>query len=160
MSHFSAIGLDAGDQDAFMRTIDSVFDAAVEDAPATPPAAHLRWTDPSGASLALHLSGPATIACLTPFFAPPQPTRWRVRSSAPSDDAGCADCGGADCDVLDARGELVTCATVQWLHYRPFRDWLTAEREYELEVAAFAHRIGCYPTPEAFDADQPSWFAG
>jgi hypothetical protein len=82
--------------------------------PLVPPdAPHLRWTDPSGASVAFHLDEAGAIDCCTPFFQAPEPARWRVRTSGPHPDAGCSHCGGADCDVLDAGGELVTRATAR-----------------------------------------------
>jgi hypothetical protein len=159
MSHFSAIGLSAT-REEFGDLMDRVIDGAVEDAPAVAPARHLRWTDVSGASVAVHLSDARSVACVTPYFAAPEPTRWRVRTTAPADDADCPHCGGADCDLVDDAGELVTRATVQWLQFQPYRAWLAGPRAFTLQVVAFAHRAGFYASDEAFRAAQESWWPG
>jgi hypothetical protein len=96
---------------------------------------------------------------VTPFVAAPTPARWRVRTSAAAPDPECAHCGGADCDIVDDAGELVTRATVQWLHFIPFRSWLASDtRDFALEVVAFAHQISFAATEEAFHAAQAEWF--
>ncbi len=160
MSHLSCIGLTVGDKEAFGALIDYAVAHATDDAPARAPARHVRWTDASGAALVVHLADAQTIECITPYFVAPEPTRWRVRTSAPADDAGCAHCGGADCDIVDGSGELVTRTTVQWLHYQPYREWLGEARDERIEVVAFAHRAAFYATTEAFEADQESWWPG
>lgn len=158
VSHFSVIGLRVEGQDAMMRLVDAAASKAVDDVPAFP-GQHLRWTDPSGAALAMHLDGPA-IACVTPFFIAPEATRWRVRTSSAHDDSKCVHCGGADCDLLDVSGEMVTRATIQWLHFQPFRGWLAEPREFSLRVVAFAHRAAFYDDSAAFEAGQESWWPG
>jgi len=159
MSHFSSIGLAADGQDGFVRLIDQVMEGAVDDAPATPPARHVRWTDASGASVAIHADAPPEIACVTPYFVSPSPTRWRVRTHAAALDPECAHCGGADCDVLDDAGELVTRTTAQWLHFVPYRTWLAdGTRDFPLEVVAFAHQASFFATEQAFSDGQAAWF--
>jgi hypothetical protein len=155
--HFACIGLHTQTREEFMAVVDRIVDAAVEDAAAPPPARHLRWTDASGASMAIHFSDRKTIECVTPFFVAPEPALWHVRTGAPVDDGDCAHCGGADCGVLDERGEMATQATVQWLHFQPFRQWLCQSRVYRLRVVVFAERAAFYPSVEAFDAGQKSW---
>jgi hypothetical protein len=134
----------------------SLADAAVDDLPTHAPAQHLRWADDSGASVAFHLSDGDGIACVTPFFVPPDEplSRWRVMTTGPAPDPRCEHCGGADCDILDAAGEMVTRAAVQWLHFVPFHAWLEEPRELELEVVAFARQAAFFDTPEAFEEGQ------
>ncbi len=158
VSHFSVIGLRVEGQDAMMRLVEAAASTAVDAVP-TFPGQHLRWTDPSGAALALHLDGQA-IACVTPFFVAPEATRWRVRTSSAHDDHECAHCGGADCDLLDGSGEMVTRSTIQWLHFQPFRRWLAEPRGFSLRVVAFAHRAAFYDDSAAFEAGQESWWPG
>lgn len=160
MSHMSCIGFAVADQEEFMANIDRIFDLAVEDAPASPSTRHVRWSDASGASLAIHVADERVIECVTPFFAAREPARWRVRTSAPADDRGCAHCGGADCDVVDETGALVTRTTVQWLHYQAYRAWLREPRDFAVEVVAFAERAAFYGSTEAFEAAQESWWPG
>jgi hypothetical protein len=151
--HFRAIGFSFEDAGAMQATLDSLFDETVQEARAEVRGhlrEHLRWRDESGASFAFHLEDKA-IACVTPFFEPPGGlSRWRVRTKAALDDGDCAHCGGAECDILDADGELITRSAVQWLHYQPFREWLGQERTYWLEVAAFAHRVELFADEEDF----------
>lgn len=161
MSHFAAIGFTADDDTGLERLLSDALAAAQPD-PALPPAApHLRWTDRSGASMAVHLSGAGEVDCITPFFEPANPARWRVRTTCPHPDAGCAHCGGADCDVLDSTsGDLITRSTVQWLWFQPHQAWLGQARTFDLRVVAFAHRAAFYPDAAAFEAGQDSWWPG
>lgn len=126
---------------------------------------HTLWRDPSGAALAFHYSDPESINCVTPFFFPETPARpWRVRTAGPARDEECLDCSGADCDVLDAGGELVTRTAVQWLCFRPVENW---EATWDLRVVAFAADLALYPDVESFEAspharmgpdpDSPTW---
>jgi hypothetical protein len=107
----------------------------------------------------MHLDG-NSVECVTPFFVAPEPTQWRVKTSSPHDDGKCVHCGGADCDLLDGSGEMVTRATIQWLHFEPFRRWLTEAREFSLKVVAFAHRAAFYDDSAAFEAAQDGWWPG
>lgn len=161
MSHLAAIGLAAADATDFERFVrDAIPDAHPD--PALPAGApHLRWTDRSGASLGVHLNGAGQIDCITPFFEPRNPARWRVRTARSHPDAGCSHCGGADCDVLDpATGDLVTRATVQWLWFQPHQAWLGEPRTFDLRVVAFAHRAAFYADAAAFEGGQESWWPG
>lgn len=152
MSNLSCIGLAVDDQDQFGELMGKIIAGAVDDLVSTG-ATHPRWTDPSGASVAFHLEE-QSIACLTPYFAAASPALWRVRTHAPADDPECTHCGGADCDLLDADGEMVTRATVQWLQYQPYREWLGSERTFTLEVVGFAQTASFYDDSAAFEADQ------
>lgn len=98
--------------------------------------AHLLWRDDSGAALAFAIEGDS-IRCVTPFFAGDEPTHWRVIAAAASRDPECRHCSGADCDLGDADGEMVTRTAVQWLHFSPYERWLRAPEPFELEVVAF-----------------------
>lgn len=156
-SHFDCIGLRAPDGDSFVGLVSALAESAVEDAPG-----HLRWTDPSGATIALHLGDGMTIDCVTPFFLPADEplSRWRVRADAPALDPGCEHCGGADFTILDGAGEMVTRATVQLLHFVPFQPWLRETREFDLEVVAFAEWAAFFATAEDFAQGQHEAWGG
>jgi hypothetical protein len=160
MSHLSCIGFAVSDRQGFADVIGRLAALAREDLPPTTAARHLRWTDESGASVAIHVDGHGSIDCVTPYFVVPEPARWHVRTGGPADDSDCAHCGGADCDILDSAGEMVTRATVQWLHYQPYRAWLAEQRDFACEVVAFADRCAVYATSQAFEAAQESWWPG
>jgi hypothetical protein len=150
--HFAAIGFDFADQASFRDGLGRVGGDAVQVAQ-SPGAIHLQWLDASGASVAFHLDARSRdIACITPFFAPPEPTVWTVRSRAPLDDARCHHCGGAACDVLAADGEIVTRAGIQWLCFQPYRDWLRHTRSYPIEVVAFARSVEVFADVAALAA--------
>jgi len=120
---------------------------------------HLRWTDTSGASLALHVVD-GMVVCVNPFFDPWMGlSRWQVTTSEPGDDDHCAHCGGADCDIL-VDGEMVTRAFVQWLHCQPCRQWLEQERTYDLEVVAIAERVEIHADEDAFRCDASTSLGG
>jgi hypothetical protein len=154
--HFAAIGFDFQDQESFRTGIGGIGGEAVEVA-RSPRAVHLQWLDGSGACVAFHLDARSgDLACVTPFFAPEAPTRWRAQSTAPLDDPGCAHCGGAVCDLLDETGELVTRAAVQWLCFQPYRDWLRGGRRYDLEVVGFARSVEAFSDAEAFASSPAS----
>jgi hypothetical protein len=156
VSHFAAIGFDFHDQESFRAGLGRAGGDAVEVARSRH-ARHLQWLDASGASVAFHLDARSNdLQCVTPFFAPTEPTVWRVRSSAPLDDASCEHCGGASCDLLDARGALVTRTAVQWLCFQPYRAWLRSERVYDLEVVAFAQQLEAFEDARAFTASPSS----
>ena len=154
-SHYACLGFDVegrGDLDATLAGL--LEHAVLENGQGE--ARHLRWTDPSGASVAFHLDGDR-VTCRTPFFEPAGGLcRWQVATSRPSDQEGCAHCGGADCEVR-AYGEMVTAAAIQWLHYRPYREWLEQERAYELEVVAFADDLAVFRNEDVFREMLP-WY--
>jgi hypothetical protein len=159
MSNFSCIGLPVHDQASYRAMVEKLIDLAADDGPEGPAARHLRWKDPSGASVAFHLAQRA-IECVTPFFDPPGGlATWRARTVAPTPDPDCVHCSGADCDLLDARGQLTTRACVQWLHFLPQREWLQAPQTFDLEVAAFAQAASFFATPEAYREGQASYWA-
>jgi len=146
--HFESIGLPLGSAEELVDFLDRTWGDFVEEFRAGD-VRHFRWSDPSGASLAAHVEK-NDVVCVTPFFDPPEGlARWTVRSSAPHEDGGCVHCGGADVDVL-ADGEMVTRATVQWLHFLPYRGWLRSERDYSLSVAAFAEQVTIYADEDSF----------
>lgn len=136
MSNFACIGV--AEEDA-QRVLDHAAEHA-ESALESKRAEHLLWRDESGAALALHVEGNA-LACVTPFFAAEQPTRWRVNAAAASRDRECRHCSGADCDLGDGDGELVTRCAVQWLHFAPYERWLRRAGAFELEVVAFGASV-------------------
>lgn len=139
MSHFAAIGVTGSDQRELERALGAMLARAEAPPGLEAHAEHHGWfADESGAAIAVH-GARGRVDCITPFFeAPHGGTRWRVRTRAPTPDAECVHCGGADCDVLDRDGTLVTRAAVQWLFHRPFERWLHEDRIYELEVVGFA----------------------
>jgi hypothetical protein len=147
-SHFACIGLalrDPGELQTLLQELGSQF---VEES-RHGSEQHRRWTDASGASLAIHVEE-GKVVCVTPFFSPPGGlSRWRISTSSPRDDGACAHCGGADCDVVH-NGETVTRSTMQWLHYTPYRTWLSASRTYDVEVVAFARRVDLFFDDDAF----------
>jgi hypothetical protein len=157
VSNLSCIGFQVQDQSKFVRLLDLLVREAVNDAPADAESRHVRWTDTSGASVAFHV-GKAGIECITPYFVAPSPAPalWNVRTHAAADDPDCAHCGGADCDILDSDGGMITRATVQWLHYQPSREWLTTERSFELQVVMFAGHAATYENEQDFYAAQES----
>lgn len=128
MGHFDSIGLAVAD---LPRVVDEAIDAALDPR-------RVVWRDATGATVSVFVEGSA-VACVTPFFVPPSPAAWRVRTTAPLFDAGCTYCGGADCDVLDGDGDMITRATVQWSSFRDSVEWLRGERTFDLAVVAFAH---------------------
>jgi hypothetical protein len=152
VSHFAAIGFTAADAEAFGALLDGLLrDAHEEKLPG--PAHHLLASDESGAQIAFHLEA-GEEPCLTPWFAAGSPT-LDVETGDLVDDADCAHCGGVDCDFLDAKGTVVTRATVQWLYAQPWRAWLTEPRKVPLRLVAFAHRASAYPDRAAFEAARP-----
>jgi len=148
-SHFESIGLRLPDAKALVDFVGKNWSRFQEELRGDD-TRHLRWTDPSGASLAVHEQR-GEVVCLTPFFDPPEgPSRWTVRSNAPREDEECVHCGGADVDVL-VDGEMVTRSTVQWLQFMPYRKWLRSSREYSLTVVGFTEKLILYPDEAAFD---------
>ncbi|HZL73181.1 MAG TPA: hypothetical protein VFC86_12005 [Planctomycetota bacterium] len=112
---------------------------------------HLLWRDPSGAAIAIHVRGGA-IQCITPFYSPPGgASSWLVESKAALIDPECRDCSGAVCDVLDSEGNQVTRAAIQFLHFRPYAQWLTKPRRYRVDVSAFATELDVFATLADFD---------
>lgn len=151
MSHFSCIGYAADSEDAFEELVTELVDEAKE-LPFGVRSRHTLVSDASGARLAMHFEG-STIACITPWFE--ASSRLKVASSAPLDDEHCVHCGGADCDFLDDKGEIVTRATVQWVWAAPWRGWMGSQRTYTIQLAAFAHRVSAYADDKAFAEGQP-----
>ena len=151
MSNLACIGVAVADEDQMGQVLMGLIEDAVEDAPSSRKSQHLLWRDDSGAAVAFHLSKDE-LSCITPFFAAPQPATWRVRTSQATVDPECLHCSGADCDVLDPKGETVTRAAIQWLHFAPYDKWLRRTREFAIEVVAFAHWVGFYPDEAAFTA--------
>lgn len=150
MSHFSAIGLDVVDQASWSKMIDELFPLAADDSSAA--TRHRLWRDPSGAAMAFHLSAEGGLDCVTPFFFARDPAAWRVQTSGPADDSECAHCGGADCDLLDEKGEMFTRASVQWLRYQPDRSKMPMVAN--LDVVTFAHALSFFADQAAFEAGQ------
>lgn len=113
---------------------------------------HYAWRDASGARVLYHSKG-SDLVCLTPGFK--GTSVWDVASSAAVEDADCLHCSGADCDILDGRGELLTRATIQFELFAPFQAWLKEPRRYRMEVCGFVHWAELCSTPEelqtAFD---------
>lgn len=99
---------------------------------------HYLWEDASGARVVYHAKG-GDLLCLSPGFRASTPTVWAVRSSGPVVDGDCLYCSGADCDILDGRGELVTRATVQFELFAPWQRFLEQTRTYRFELAGFVH---------------------
>ena len=158
MSHLSCIGLDVASQQELAGLVERMLEDATEEVPAQAKTRHLRWRDPSGASVAFHLEDEA-LACVTPFFAPATGlSRWPARTTAAADDPSCVHCGGADCDLLDAGGELATRSAVQWLYFATYRDWLRRPRTFELEVAGFAHSAAFFADAAGFEAGQARYW--
>jgi hypothetical protein len=158
-SHLDCIGIDVADSGAIETFLEGALAAARVDAPGSMEHRHLLWLDPSGAALGLHLRG-ETLECLTPFFvAPDGPALWRARTTAAAADPDCEHCSGADCDLVDPAGEVLTRATVQWLHFLPWEQWLASPRNFELEVVAFAHRVAFCADQAAFEEAQREFWA-
>jgi hypothetical protein len=156
VNNFGAIGLQVDDPGELARLIDGFGAFDLREELRHRSGRHLRWTDSSGASLALHLEW-GRCTCMTPFFEPVEGlARWEVASGGARDDAVCKHCGGADCDVVDDVGEVVTRATVQFLHYAPYRSWLGTRRRYELEAVAFARRLEVFPDEAALSRAEPA----
>jgi hypothetical protein len=162
-SHFDCIGLQVTDEGSFARILDVIIGKATEDVPTQEPFRNLRWTDPSGASVAFHLREDhegSAIECVTPFFEPQGGlSRWRVRTSFPAMDPECVHCSGIDCDILDEEGEMVTRAAIQLLNFLPYQEWLNELHEFELEVAAFAYEAAFYANQDEFDEGQRRWLS-
>lgn len=160
MSNFAAIGFDGETPEEVQGFVAQAIDAG------RPPAQlgaaadrHLWWHDDSGAGMAAHLGKGGEVECVTPFFvAPGGGTRWRVVTNAAHPDSQCRHCSGADCDILDPAGELLTRATVQWAFFEPYRHWLSTKREYELEVVAFASTLSLCATSEDLEQAQALFF--
>ncbi len=112
---------------------------------------HSAWRDPSGAALLFH-GGDSSIDCLTPWYEDPDRPAppWRVRIAGPTADPGCRHCGGADVDLLDEDGSLLTRAGVQFALYAPWEERLADFGEGRLDVVAFAEQAGFHRTPAEF----------
>jgi hypothetical protein len=150
-SHFACLGIRVDSPEAFAQTLDPLVDMA---SPTEHPG-HVHWVDPSGAAISFHLEQ-EQIACVTPFFAAPdEGCRWRVQTHEPLDDRDCPHCGGADCDLLDASGRLVTRTCVQWVDYRPYRAWLEQSRTFSLRVTLFSRVAHFYDSEAEFSAAKP-----
>jgi len=162
MSNLSAIGFIASTEEEFESTIFQALERATEPTELGAWAKRHAWfIDPSGAAIAAHLDG-EQIGCVTPFFVPADGgTRWWVHTEAPHIDGSCADCSGADCDILDdAAGEMVTRSAVQWLYFDAYRDWLSDSRRFELQVAGFASTLSLCSTDDEWEAAQAAMFGG
>ena len=160
MSNFAAIGFDGETPEDVQRLVAEAVDAAGPVAElGAAGQGHLFWKDDSGAAVAVHLGRAREVTCVTPFFVAPEGgTHWRVRTGQPHLDEECAHCSGADCDVLDPSGELITRAAVQWTFFEPFRAWLARERTYDLQVVAFASALSLCATSEELDHAQAALF--
>lgn len=157
-NHFACIGLFDGDLQESLERLAPLLEQADDDVPPAPPFRHRLWTDASGAAIAVHTRADS-VECITPWFAPEGgATRLRVRTTAVARDPECMHCSGADVDLIDERGEMVTRACVQWLHFQPWQRLLGEPRELELEVVAFANEASFFATPEEFEAAQAGWF--
>jgi hypothetical protein len=111
---------------------------------------HSLWRDYSGAAVGMHVKK-RKMQCITPWFTSPDgATRWLVESKSPVFDPDCLDCSGADVDVYNDDGQMLTRTAVQWLFFRPYRDWLSTKRRYRIEVAAFAESADFFATDEEF----------
>jgi hypothetical protein len=149
-SHFSCLGMAMDSPETFERTLGDLAELARLTQPG-----HLHWVDPSGAAVSFHLDG-EQIACVTPFFvAPDGGLSWQVHTHEPLDDKDCLHCGGADCDLLDASGEMVTRTCIQWVDYQPSRAWLEQSRTFSLKVTLFARVAHFYDSVAEFSAAQP-----
>jgi hypothetical protein len=160
VSNLAAIGFDGESPEEIQRLVAHAIDEAGP-APELGAAGHghLLWSDGSGAAVAVHFGRAKEVACVTPFFAAPDGgTRWQVRTSAPHLDRECAHCSGADCDVVDPAGELVTRAAVQWAFFEPYRTWLARPRTFELQVVGFATGLALCSTAEELERAQASLF--
>jgi hypothetical protein len=161
VSHFSSLGFADDTPEQMEETVGRAVELA---SPASflneRQDRHLWFQDGSGAAMGVHVSESAEVECITPFFAPAGGgARWRVRTRAPRLDAECPHCSGADCDVLDgAGGDMLTRATVQWLFFEPYRDWLAEPRELDLEMVGFASMLAVGETPEDLEPVQERLF--
>lgn len=160
MGNFSAIGFDASSEEELRRSVDDALDRAAPPTELGDYGSNYLWfRDPSGAALAARLDARKAIECITPFFAAPDGgTRWRVRTSEPCLDRECLHCSGADCDVLDASGEMCTRTALQFLFFEPYRIWLEEERTYEIVVVGFAADLELCATPDDFERVQAARF--
>lgn len=145
MSHFACIGL----LDPQSR-VPSLCDLAREDAPTLRGVQSLLWKDESGAAIAFHAEGDSVV-CITPWFASPSPTFWRVDGAVPAIDEQCVHCSGADCNFVSDRRELVTRSCVQMLHFGASEAILSSGAPFDLEIVAFAD-VARFCTSEDFDA--------
>jgi hypothetical protein len=150
MSHFSGIRLEVVDEASWKQMIKELSPLAADDSAGT--TQHRLWRDPSGAAMAFHLSADGGLDCVTPFFFAKDPALWRVQTSGPADDSECAHCGGADCDLLDDQGEMLTRASVQWQRFQPDRAKMPFTTD--LEVVTFAHALSFFADEKAFEAGQ------
>jgi hypothetical protein len=160
VSHFEAVGFGSDSPEEMQQQIGNAIEQARPAAElGTAAKRHLWWCDPSGAALAAHLDKNGNVACITPFFAPPGGgVPWNVRTTEPHEDKECLHCSGADCDLLDAGGELVTRTAVQWLYFRPYQEWLPRKREYPLEVVGFASTLALCASAEELEQAQADHF--
>src|SRR5262245_6823189 len=117
------IGISAGSPEQLSEWL-SKWAASTREIHRNADVSHSLWRDYSGAAVAIHVQK-GRVVCITPWFTSPDgPTKWHVESRGAVIDPDCVDCSGADLDLLDERGELQTRAAVQWLFFRPYRDWL------------------------------------
>jgi hypothetical protein len=152
MTHFESLGFPSD-----RSRVEALFEHAVTHALREDSFAdgeHRVWRDASGAAIVVHTNTRGEVECAGPFFEADEPTLWRVRSHAPAIDPECIHCSGADCDLLDDTGELVTRATVQWRMFARSQRWLDQERTYSLRVVAFAHELELFADDQAFAASQ------
>ena len=115
---------------------------------------HSLWRDYSGAAVGIHVQK-GRFECITPWFTSPDgATRWLVETKEPGIDPECLHCSGADVDVYDDSGNMSTRTAIQWLFFRPYRDWLRTKRRYRIEVAAFAERWKFFGSEAEFATGQ------
>jgi hypothetical protein len=140
MSHFSAIGMPLS-REAVLAMLPLA--RPIDDGPSS------LFVHASGGALAFHIDG--GLACVTPFFVAEGATPWHVSAAVPVLDADCVHCSGADCDLADASGEMLTRATIQWLAFEQSRALFAEGRAFALEVVAFAHGAS-FCAPADFEA--------
>lgn len=161
MSNLACLGFQAGTETEFKDSIMKVV-ARSREVHRGGGFTHNLWQDKSGAAVGLHLKRGA-IDCLTPCFLPLEDaTAWYVETQEPAIDPECLDCSGADCNLLEKSGELITRASIQFVFFRPYRNWLSKARRFKLDVAAFAEEFDLYDSEKDFEArhKESSWFAG
>ncbi len=151
-SHFSTIGMPVHDRPELVALIQRVSElAAVLE---TKQGQYLRWSDPSGAELWIQVDAHDTLIGVTPHFSGKASLRVRLdsRIQRPKDsEMEGAFQAWAD---PDQQPESVTYPLV--FDAPDFRrhDSLALPISVPVQLAAFAHELSCYDSPEAFAADQ------
>ena len=150
MSHFSAVGFDDSDREAFSALVKSL--AVLGEREDGSLGSRLLWADPSGAAIAVFVRD-MSIECVKPTFA--ASSRLLVRPmGATADPAGCAFCAINKVDVFDG-DEMAYPLAIELddIHLGPLP---VGDDLVPIAVTAFAEAIEVWSDVDAYSESSGS----